>query len=44
VLAVFFLGLAVGSESFGRISERTPRPLRLYALIEVGLALLALAN
>ena len=42
VLAVFFLGLAAGSEAFGRLSERIARPLRVYALLEVGLAALAL--
>ena len=28
VLAIFFLGLACGSYLFGRLSERTARPLR----------------
>ena len=44
VLAVFFLGLACGSYLFGRIGQRTLRPLRLYALIEVGLGLFAMAS
>ena len=44
VLAVFFLGLACGSYLFGRIGQRISRPLRLYALIEIGLGLLALAS
>ena len=44
VLAVFFLGLACGSYLFGRIGQRIARPLRLYALIEIGLGLLALAS
>ena len=44
VLAVFFLGLACGSYLFGRIGQRTLRPLRLYAIIEVGLGLFAMAS
>ena len=44
VLAVFFLGLACGSYLFGRIGQRTLQPLRLYALIEVGLGLFAMAS
>ena len=44
VLAVFFLGLACGSYLFGRIGQRTLRPLRLYALIEVGLGLFAMVS
>lgn len=40
VLAVYFLGLAAGSEFFGRRSARTTRPLRLVAHLEFGLALL----
>ena len=44
VLAVFFLGLACGSYLFGRIGQRIARPLRLYALIEIVLGLLALAS
>ena len=44
VVAIFFLGLAIGSWWFGRISERTPRPLRLYGCLEIGLAALVLAS
>jgi spermidine synthase len=44
VLAVFFLGLALGSECFGRLSRRSTRPLLVYALLELGLAGLALAS
>jgi spermidine synthase len=44
VLAVFFLGLATGSWLFGRVSQRTRNPLRLFALIELTLALLAVAS
>jgi spermidine synthase len=38
VLAVFFGGLAIGSALFGRVAQRTDRPLRLYALLEIALA------
>ena len=44
VLAVFFLGLALGSWLFGRMSERTPAPLRLYARLEALIAALALLS
>ncbi len=37
-LAVFFLGLAVGSAVFGRWSPRLRSPLRAYAWIELGVA------
>ena len=37
-LAVFFLGLAVGSAVFGRWSPRLRSPLRAYACIELGVA------
>jgi spermidine synthase len=35
ILAIFFLGLALGSYLFGRVAQRTERPLRLFALMEV---------
>lgn len=44
VLAVFFLGLACGSYLFGRVGQKTLQPLKLYALIEIGLGLLAIAS
>ena len=44
VLAVFFLGLAIGAYLFGRIGQRTDRPLILFAHIEIGLGLLALIS
>ncbi len=44
VLAVFFAGLAAGSELFGRAARRTTRPLRLYAALELGLAAFALLS
>jgi spermidine synthase len=42
VVAAFFLGLAAGSWLFGTLSLRTSRPLRLYAFLELGLAVLVL--
>jgi spermidine synthase len=39
-VSAFFLGLALGSFALGRASDRTARPLRLYALLETGVALL----
>ena len=44
VLAVFFGGLALGSWLFGRWGQRARRPIRLYALLECGLAVLALLS
>jgi spermidine synthase len=41
ILAAFFLGLALGSEVLGRLADRTPRPLRLYAILELAIALAA---
>lgn len=38
VLAVFMLGLALGSFCFGRIADKVKRPLFLYSLIELGIA------
>jgi spermidine synthase len=35
VLTAFMLGLALGSWLFGRIADRSSRPLRLYALLEL---------
>src|SRR4051794_6506207 len=42
VLAAYMGGLALGGLLFGRLADRTRRPLRLYALVEAGLALAAL--
>lgn len=42
VLAVFFAGLALGSFIFGRYSPRTNRPLRIYAVMEICVGLLAM--
>lgn len=44
VLAVFFGGLAVGSYVFGRLSQTSRRPLRIYAGLEIGVGLLALCS
>ncbi len=44
VLAVFFLGLAIGSFVFGRIASRVARPLRLFAMLELTIGALALAS
>ena len=43
VLTAFMLGLAGGSWMFGRIADRSSRPLKLYALLEVGIGVYALA-
>jgi spermidine synthase len=42
VLAAFMGGLAIGGLLFGRRADRSARPLRLYALLEAGIALTAL--
>ena len=44
VLAVFFGGLALGSWLFGRWGQRARRPIRIYAMLELGLAVLALLS
>jgi len=44
VLAVFFGGLALGSWLFGRWGQRVRRPIRLYGLVELGLAVLAILS
>src|SRR5437660_4274390 len=42
VLAAFMGGLALGGLLFGRRADRTDRPLRLYAVLEAGIAVSAL--
>jgi predicted membrane-bound spermidine synthase/tetratricopeptide (TPR) repeat protein len=37
VLATFMGGLAAGSMLFGRVADRAPRPLKLYAWLEIGI-------
>ncbi len=41
VLAAFFAGLALGSWVFGRVVDRFGKPLLLYGLLEVGIAVYA---
>ncbi|MBN2287942.1 MAG: fused MFS/spermidine synthase [Candidatus Glassbacteria bacterium] len=41
-LAVFMGGLALGSFLFGRAADRSARPLRMYVLLETGIAVSAL--
>lgn len=43
VLAAFMSGLALGSWLLGRAADRNPNPLRLYAMLEVGVGVAALA-
>lgn len=43
VLTAFMLGLACGSWLFGRIADRSSRPLKLFALLEVGIGVYAFA-
>jgi spermidine synthase len=43
-ISAFFAGLALGSFLFGRWVDRSPRPLFLYALLEVGVAVLGVAT
>jgi len=42
VLAAFMSGLAVGAWLLGRMADKSPNPLRLYARLEIGLGLAAL--
>lgn len=44
VLAVFFGGLALGSYLFGRVSVRQRRPLRLYGILELVIAVFVLLS
>jgi len=43
VLAAFMGGLALGSYLFGRLADRLRRPLVVYAVLEVGVGVFALA-
>jgi spermidine synthase len=38
-VSAFFLGLALGNYGWGRLSERINHPLRLYAAVEIGVAI-----
>ena len=42
VIAAFMAGMATGSWFFGRVADRSDNCLRLYALIEIGIAAAAL--
>lgn len=44
VLAVFFLGLAIGSALAGRLSTSLHRPLRIYGIVELAIAVLGLVS
>ena len=44
VVAVFLLGLGLGSYYFGKWSERTSNPLRVYMYVEVCIAIASLAS
>ncbi|MDP7204920.1 MAG: fused MFS/spermidine synthase, partial [Pirellulaceae bacterium] len=44
VLAVFLGGLALGNYFFGRASKYNRQPMRLYALLEIGVGILVLAS
>src|SRR5262245_15780463 len=41
-LSSFFLGLAIGSALFGALASRVRRPLRLFGILEAGVAVAAL--
>ncbi len=43
VIAIFFLGLAIGSWLFGRVSVIARNPVRLYAIFECAIGIYALA-
>lgn len=42
VLAVFMTGLGLGAHVLGRVVDRSPSPLRLYGLLEIGVGVYAL--
>ena len=42
VLSIFMAGLAIGGYALGRVADRVRRPLRLYGLLELGVAAFAL--
>ncbi len=44
VLAAFMSGMAIGSWYIGRLADRNPNPLRLYAWLEIGIAVAALVS
>jgi spermidine synthase len=42
VLSIFMAGLAIGGYTIGRYVDRVKKPLRLYGLLELGIALFAI--
>jgi spermidine synthase len=44
VLAAFMCGMAIGSWTIGRMADRHRNPLRLYAWLEIGIAVAALLS
>jgi spermidine synthase len=44
VLAAFMFGMAIGAWRIGKVADRSPNCLRLYAWLEIGIALAALAS
>jgi len=42
ILAAWMFGLALGAKLFGRVADRTRRPLLLYGVLEAAIALLAI--
>ena len=43
-VSAFFAGLALGSAIFGRLADRSRSPIRLYAGLEVGIAVLGVVS
>src|SRR5215831_20941641 len=43
-VSAFFAGLALGGALFGRWADRLARPCRLYAFLELGVAVLGVAT
>lgn len=43
-IAIFFTGIALGGYTFGRLAARHPRPLKLFGLVEIGVAVAALGH
>jgi spermidine synthase len=41
VLSIFMAGLAIGGYTIGKYVDRVKKPLRLYGLLELGIALFA---
>ena len=43
-LSAFFAGLALGGALLGRLADRSPRPVRLYAVLEAGVAVVGVVS